>query len=96
MNVGDTIDLISTWSATDPLLYPTVSRTLTDPTALTCVVTAPDLTTTTYTYPATITRTSLGVFYVRIVVSQAGTWTAAWTGTGAAAGVERKSFLVAT
>lgn len=94
MNVGSTIHIISEWLATDPMLYPAVTRVRTDPTSLACVVTAPSGATQTFAYPGTIARTATGVFYVTLSPGEAGTWLALWTGTGAAAATCRKTFNV--
>lgn len=94
MNVGSTIHLISEWLATDPTQYPAVTRGRTDPTTLTCVVTAPSGATQSFAYPSTIARTATGVFYVTLSPNEAGVWSVAWVGTGTAAATCRKTFNV--
>lgn len=56
----------------------------TDPTTVSLAVTDPTGTTTPYTYPATITKTSVGIYTKDIPCTLAGQWTAVWTGTGTA------------
>jgi hypothetical protein len=75
-----------------------VAGVATDPTAVTLVVTDPLGVATTYNYPtpATITRTSAGVYTKDIPCATAGTWTYEWTGTGAASDVEPGTWLVSS
>lgn len=70
-------------------------RALADPTTISLVVTAPGGAQTTYTYPGTIVRQSLGAFTQDVPLTATGTWTAVWTGTGAAAGAEPDEWIVA-
>jgi hypothetical protein len=67
-----------------------VAGVATDPTAVTLDVTSPSGTTTTYNWPtpATITRTSAGVFTKDIACIEDGEWQAVWTGTTAASDVQ--------
>jgi hypothetical protein len=74
-----------------------VNGTLTDPTAITLVVTSPESNTaTTYQWPspADITKNSTGSFTIQIAANESGTWSYVWTGTGAAADVEDGTFDV--
>jgi hypothetical protein len=73
-----------------------VAGVATDPTAVVLVVTDPLGVAATYNWPspATITRTSVGVFTKDIPCTSAGTWTYLWTGTGTASDVQAGSWLV--
>lgn len=72
----------------------TVDGTPTDPTAVTLAVTAPSGTTTTYTHPADITKTSTGTYTKDIPCSEAGTWSYLWQGTGAASDAQSGTWSV--
>lgn len=65
-----------------------------DPTTVSLVVTDPDGTTNTYTYPATITKDSTGVYHKDVDCSstQRGIWQAVWIGTGTASDVQPVSW----
>lgn len=64
-----------------------VSGVETDPTTVSCIVTAPDATTATYTYPADISKPSTGTFTVDVACTASGIWVYKWIGTGTAADV---------
>jgi hypothetical protein len=55
-----------------------------DPTAITLFMLNPNGVATSYSYPGTITRDSLGHFHQQLVPSVSGTWTYKWQATGAA------------
>jgi hypothetical protein len=55
-----------------------------DPTAITLFMLNPNGVATSYTYPGTITRDSLGHFHQQLVPSVSGVWTYKWQATGAA------------
>lgn len=90
--VGDSVVCFSEWKALTVASLPVVTRALTNPTAISCSVVAPDNTTT----APTPTNVSTGVYYISVLANQAGTWSVTWTGTGAAAGVERQTFTVSS
>jgi hypothetical protein len=50
--------------------------------------------TTTYTYPAQITKSSTGVYYVDVVPDNEGVWDYRWVGTGDVVAAEEGSFNV--
>lgn len=61
----------------------TVSSVLTDPTTVTLKVKDPDGTISTYTYTGgTITKSSTGVYYKDVSVSNDGAWYYRFEGTG--------------
>lgn len=90
MKQGSTAVCWSEWKTLDVAALPIVKRALTNPSSVSCSVIAPDGTVTS----PTPTNTSTGVYYVQVLASQVGTYTVTWTGTGAAAGVERHTFSV--
>jgi hypothetical protein len=73
-----------------------VDGALTDPTAVTIIITSPSAITSTYSWPspATITRISTGTFRLAVTVNEVGVWSYVITGTGAAEGVQSGSFDV--
>ena len=71
-----------------------VSGALTDPTTVNLKVREPSGTETTYTYAATVTRDSLGVFSKAIALSSSGHWAFRWIGTGTVAAVDEASLEV--
>lgn len=82
---GDTARLSTTFS---------VGGTATDPDAVSLIVTAPSGATTTYTYPADITKTATGAYRKDVGSLVAGLYAWRWVGTGAAAGTDEGSFTV--
>lgn len=64
-----------------------VSDVPTDPDAVTLTVVDPDGVSTTYTYPATLTRDSAGAYRKNVACTVDGTWQYVWIGTGAASDV---------
>ncbi len=84
---GDTVRLSTTF---------TVSGTLTDPSAVTLTVQAPDGTATSYVYltDAEVVKDATGTFHADIVFATAGIWTWKWLGTGTAAGVDEGTLTV--
>lgn len=84
---GDTVTLDTTFKVDD---------VLTDPTAVTLTVRAPDGTQTAYVYltDAEVVKDSTGTYHADIVVDAAGIWAWEWEGTGAAAGVDEGTFTV--
>lgn len=65
-----------------------------DPTAVSCKVRAPSGAVTTYSYPATVTRSALGRYYLDITPTVPGTWHYKWIATGAVAVQAEGSFRV--
>ena len=64
-------------------------RTLTDPTTVTCLVKLRYVigaTATTYTYPATVTKDSTGIYHVDVTPTTEGIWDYRWVGTGTVSG----------
>jgi hypothetical protein len=73
----------------------TTGGVATDPTTVTLKVEQPDGTETTYTYAGgTVAKANTGSYYKDVQVSQHGTWTYKWIGTGAVAAVDEDSFHV--
>lgn len=74
----------------------TVDDTPTDPTSVTLTVQKPDGTQTDYVHGTDpeVVKDSTGVYHADIEADQAGLWVWAWTGTGAAHGVDEGSFSV--
>ena len=72
----------------------TRTKTLTDPSTVSLIVTPPTGSPTTYTYPATLTKLQTGVFYKDVTPNAAGTWTYAWAGTGTVTVVDKMTFVV--
>jgi hypothetical protein len=88
-NVGDQVRLTATFADSDAAPA--------DPTTVTCLVKrryqiVP--TTTTYTYPDTITKASTGVYYIDVVPSDEGIWDYRWVATGTVVAAEEGSFNV--
>lgn len=63
--------------------------TLVDPSTVTLKVLDPSGNTDTYTYSASITRDSLGVFSKDLTWDEPGEWHGEWISTGTGAGVEK-------
>lgn len=82
-------------SLTVPALF-YVNNVLTDPTAVTLTVTAPDGTSTQYLWPspADITHVGVGSFAYVVTLNQEGVWSFVYTGTGTAAGVQPSTVTV--
>lgn len=72
------------------------SGALADPTGLSVTITAPDNTTSTLTYPATITKDTTGTYHADVTtgISAAGRYRYVWTATGSNAGVDFDVFDV--
>lgn len=79
-DIGDTIKLVGTFTDDADVVQ--------DPTAVFLTVLEPDGTSTSYEYPATITKESTGVYYVEFDITQSGAHFYRFysTGTGKAAG----------
>ena len=72
-----------------------VGTALTDPTAVSLVVTDPAATQTTYTYAGgTVTKDAVGQYSKGLVVTVAGEWIYTFTGTGTVAASGTKRFVV--
>lgn len=72
-----------------------VNGVLTDPTSLSCEVTAPDNSVRTYVYPTDITKVSTGVYRFFVDCTMAGTYKARWVSPGPGAkGADRLYFDV--
>lgn len=96
-NVGETVLVYSEFRAIDTSTADKIkkgARILSDPLTVTCTVTDPLAAATVYTYPADITRVSVGFYYFQVIVNSAGTWELKWEGTGSAAGVSTKQITV--
>jgi hypothetical protein len=85
--VGSAIQLKNTF---------TVSDVKTDPTTVTLEVKDPSGNTDTYTYSASITKNSTGVYSKTISFDEAGMWRYEWQGTGTCIAVASNSLLVKT
>jgi prepilin-type processing-associated H-X9-DG protein len=83
--VGESVVLANTF---------TVAGVNTDPTAVTLAVTDPAGAITTYTHPASITKTAVGIYTKTITATAAGTWVYVWTGTDTAADIAPGFFTV--
>lgn len=98
--VGDAVRLSAAFRAAT-ITYtadgvPSVALALADPTTVELELSSPSGVTTTYTYPATISKASTGIYYVEPVTwDEAGEWRAKWTGTGNVAQVESAAYVVA-
>ena len=67
----------------------------TDPTMVTFTVLRPDGTTQTYTYAGgDLTKSGVGVYFIELTLSVAGTWSASWTGAGALIAYDEFDFAV--
>lgn len=91
MKQGQTHVFWSIWSALDKSALPQTKRTKTNPTTIACAVLDPTGATTN----PTPVLSSVGVYYVEVLLAHVGTYTLTWTGTGAAAGVVRHTVTVA-
>lgn len=75
--------------------FANAAGTATDPTTITLRVLAPDGTETSYTYAGgQLTRVAAGDYYRDVTVTQVGTWTQRWEGTGTVAAVHESQFWV--
>ena len=72
----------------------TQNAALLDPTTVALTVKLPNATLLTYSFPATITRDSLGTFHVDIQPTLSGTWRYGWLSTGTGAAYEESWFQV--
>jgi len=71
-----------------------VEGTVTDPTTITVRVKDPSGSVTVYTYSVTVTKSTIGVYYVIVTMNLAGTWWVRWEGAGAVAAVEEESVII--
>jgi hypothetical protein len=89
-NVGDQIRLEASFT--------NIAGTPTDPTTVTCIVKRryqlPPVASTTYTYPATITKTGTGEYYVDVTPDNEGIWDYRWVATGTIVAAEESAFNV--
>lgn len=85
-NIGDLLRLKATFTS--------LTGTLVDPTTITLKVKNPAGTTTTYTYPTHITKSSTGVYYYDYAVAAAGTHYYNWAGSGAFQAADENSFEI--
>jgi hypothetical protein len=81
-HIGDGIRITTTF--TD------LAGTAADPTAVTCMVRAPNGTQTT----PTVTKSATGIYYADVTVDQPGDWHYRMVGTGAVAAVDEGRFNV--
>lgn len=85
-NIGDDMRVEGTWTDAD--------GSLVDPTSVQMLVLDPAGLVTIYTYPATIVRESLGVFYALVPLTESGTWLGRFISTGAGKAAEPFKFAV--
>lgn len=85
-NVGDDLRVTGVWRDFDGNVI--------DPSSVSAIVRAPSGIETTYTWPATIARTSVGVFYLIVDLTEAGIWRGKFISTGNGKAVEFFSFTV--
>lgn len=71
-----------------------IAGTPTDPSTVSVVVTDPTGTSATYTYPATVTKTSTGVYQQLIPSTIVGLWSFVWIGTGGASDIQAGTWTV--
>lgn len=85
--VGTQIRLTATFSD--------ANTTPADPTVVTCEVQCrPDADGTIYSYPATISKSGTGVYYVDVTPTREAIWDYRWVGTGTVAAAGEGSFDV--
>jgi hypothetical protein len=85
--VGDQIRLTATFTNS--------ALAVADPTTVTCQVKLRYIgTSTTYTYPATITKDSTGVYHVDVIPTNEGIWDYRWVGTGTVVAAEEGAFNI--
>jgi len=85
-DIGDTIRLRATF---------TISGAATDPTTITLKVKNNSGTTSTYTYAGgTVSKTSTGIYYKDISLTNDGVWYYRFEGTGAVAAASEGQFIV--
>jgi hypothetical protein len=84
-DVGDNVRLTNTFLLGD---------TATDPTTVTLDVTDPLGTKTTYTYAASITKDSTGVYHKDVPATSVGEWQYRWVGVGVVDAVAQSRFAV--
>lgn len=65
-----------------------------DPSTVSFEFRRPDGTVTSYAYPATIVRDSLGTYHVDIDANAPGTWRYRWESTGTGQAAEEGAFVV--
>jgi hypothetical protein len=88
-NVGDLVRLTATFTNT--------SGVAADPTAVSCLVKLRYVIgaqTTTYTYPASITKDSTGSYHVDVTPDAEGIWDYRWVGTGTVQAAGESAFNV--
>jgi hypothetical protein len=79
---------------TDPNSTPTPNAPI-DPDTVSLTVLKPDGTTkTTYTYPADITKDSVGNYHYDISIDQSGPWTYRWWSTGNGQASKEREFEI--
>jgi len=71
-----------------------IDDVLTDPTAVSLQVEDPAGTISSYSYPATISKSATGQYFKTIACGIAGEWEHEWTGTGAVEAVKTKRFII--
>ncbi len=65
-----------------------------DPTTVSLEVKKPSGSTDSYSYPATINRTSTGVYYKEITRDESGDWHYRWEATGTGQAAKEHQFMV--
>jgi hypothetical protein len=98
-DVGDAAWLIAAFRAATLSIstatgLPSTTEALADPTTVTLELTAPSGTPTTYTYPASITKSATGLYYKLVTWTEAGEWRAKWAGTGTVAQTDSEVYTV--
>lgn len=85
-DIGDYVRISSTFRQNAALI---------DPSTVSVTVKAPDGTSVTYSYAgSTVTKDSLGIYYVDVAPSLVGTYRYRWQSTGTGAGAEESWFQV--
>ena len=87
-DIGDQVTLTGRFYSDADLTTPA------DPTGITVSVRDPSLVVTTYTYPATVTKTSTGVYTYAYSPTLAGWHEVKWAGTGAIVSADQEGFFV--
>lgn len=86
-DIGDVVRLVNVFRRGD-------TGAEVDPGAVTLTVKVPAGTSTTYTYPATITKDSTGHYHVDLAPDATGTYRYRWASTVSAVGAEEGWFQV--
>jgi len=87
-DVGDAVRITNTFT--------NLAGTATDPTTITVKVKTPANIETTYVYltDAAVVRTSTGVYYIDVSLTEAGVWAYRFVGTGTVKAAKEGTFIV--